>query len=164
MGGMDFSEAKPDKKGHGLRRPKRRIGIRIDMTPMVDIAFLLLIFFMVTTVFRKPQAMEVNLPPAGAVVEVPESNVMTLYVRANESMYYRKADGPLTSTAMKDLRRLFLDEHQINPELIILVKVNRTARYEAMVDVMDELELAEMTRFSLIPMAEEDITEVEALP
>ena len=164
MGGMDFSDAKPDKKGSGLRRPKRRVGIRIDMTPMVDIAFLLLIFFMVTTVFRKPQAMEVNLPPADAVVEVPESNVMTLYVRANESIYYRKATGPLVSTSMKDVRRVLLDEHEINPELIVLVKVNRTARYEAMVDMMDELELAEMTRFSLIPMGEEDVKEVEALP
>lgn len=47
----------------GLRRPKRRISIRIDMTPMVDIAFLLLIFYMVSTVFSMPQAMEINLPP-----------------------------------------------------------------------------------------------------
>ena len=47
----------------GLRRPKRRVAIRIDMTPMVDIAFLLLIFYMVTTVFAMPQAMEINLPP-----------------------------------------------------------------------------------------------------
>jgi biopolymer transport protein ExbD len=49
-------------KGHkkGLRRPKRRISVRIDMTPMVDIAFLLLIFYMVTTVFAMPQAMEIN--------------------------------------------------------------------------------------------------------
>ena len=42
---------------------KRRVGIRIDMTPLVDVAFLLLIFFMVTTVFRTPQALEINLPP-----------------------------------------------------------------------------------------------------
>ena len=44
-------------------KKKRRVAIRIDMTPMVDIAFLLLIFYMVTTVFSMPQAMEINLPP-----------------------------------------------------------------------------------------------------
>lgn len=164
MGGMDFAEAKPQKKGHGLRKPKRRIAIRIDMTPMVDIAFLLLIFFMVTTVFRKPQAMEVNLPPAGAKVQVAESNVMTLFVRADEKIYYRKATGPLESTSMKDLEELFREEERLNPDLIILVKVNRTARYETMVDIMDELELAEMTRFSLVPMLEEETKEVEGLP
>ena len=46
-----------------MLKKKRRIGISIDMTPMVDVAFLLLIFFMCTTVFRKPQALEINLPP-----------------------------------------------------------------------------------------------------
>ena len=52
------------------RAKKKRVGIRIDMTPMVDVAFLLLIFFMVTTVFRRPLAMEVNMPEPDAKVEV----------------------------------------------------------------------------------------------
>jgi biopolymer transport protein ExbD len=164
MAGVDAAEPKAGKKGSGLRRPKRRVSVRIDMTPMVDIAFLLLIFFMVTTVFRKPQAMEVNLPPANAKVQVPESNVMTLYVRADERMYFKKATGPMESTAMKDLVGLFTNEHSLNPELIILVKVHRDARYETMVDVMDELELADMTRFSLVPMQPDEVKEVEALP
>ena len=55
-------QASPKKADRRSRKPKRRAGIRIDMTPMVDVAFLLLIFFMVTTVFRRPLAMEVNLP------------------------------------------------------------------------------------------------------
>ena len=52
--------------GPGLlgRAKKKRVGVRIDMTPMVDVAFLLLIFFMVTTVFRRPLAMEAaQYPP-----------------------------------------------------------------------------------------------------
>ena len=61
MAGAVVERSKPTKGG-GLRRPRRRIAIRIDMTPMVDIAFLLLIFYMVTTVFSMPQAMEINLP------------------------------------------------------------------------------------------------------
>src|SRR4029078_1801636 len=61
----------------------KRIGVKIDMTPMVDVAFLLLIFFMCTTVFRKPQALEINLPPdPNAKVEIAESNVLTLRVIA----------------------------------------------------------------------------------
>ena len=60
---------------------KRRVGIRIDMTPMVDVAFLLLIFFMVTTVFRTPQALEINLPPDEKTqVQVAESKVVTVRV------------------------------------------------------------------------------------
>ena len=55
----------------GVIRKKSRVGIHMDMTPMVDIAFLLLIFFMVTTVFRPPLAMEINLPESDATVQVP---------------------------------------------------------------------------------------------
>ena len=62
MGAVDAPQPRSGKKKGG-KRAKRRVGIRIDMTPMVDVAFLLLIFFMVTTVFRKPQALEINLPP-----------------------------------------------------------------------------------------------------
>jgi biopolymer transport protein ExbD len=161
MGGMDVGTDKAQKKGVGLRRPAKRVRIRIDMTPMVDIAFLLLIFFMVTTVFRAPQAMEVNLPPTDARVEVPESNVLTLYIDQDENFSYRMATGDLTSTSMKDLEELFLSESKLNPELIILVKLHRNARYEIMVDVMDELELAGMSRFSLVPMTDEDIELLE---
>ena len=57
----EVAERAPKGAKKGLRRPKRRIAIRIDMTPMVDIAFLLLIFYMVTTVFSMPQAMEIKI-------------------------------------------------------------------------------------------------------
>jgi biopolymer transport protein ExbD len=163
MGGMDFAEKTP-KKGAGLHRPKRRVSIRLDMTPMVDIAFLLLIFFMVTTVFRAPQAMEVNLPPQGAKVEVPESNVMTMFINPDGRFLYRMAQGPLISTSMKDLGQLFTENAKLNPELIILVKVHRSAKYETMVDVMDELEIANMSRFSLVAMTDQEVKEVEATP
>ena len=77
MAGVEAAGA-PSKPGVEGRRRRPRVGVRIDMTPMVDIAFLLLIFFMVTTVFRRPLAMEVNMPDPGAKVEVPESNVLTI--------------------------------------------------------------------------------------
>ena len=83
------------KKGVGFHRPKRRIGIRIDMTPMVDIAFLLLIFFMVTTVFRTPQALEINLPPDENVkIEVAQSKVLTLRVLEADRIYWRRGEDP----------------------------------------------------------------------
>jgi biopolymer transport protein ExbD len=164
MGALDSGGEVKQKKGKGLRRPARRAGIRMDMTPMVDIAFLLLIFFMVTTVFRAPQAMEMNLPPSDAKVEVPESNVMTIFVRADERVYYRVAKDPLAPIPQKDLRQLFKDQSRLNPELIIIVKLHPKARYELMVALFDELELADMSRFSLIEMPEAEIEEVEALP
>jgi hypothetical protein len=65
------------KEEAGVRHPKRA-GVNMDMTAMVDMAFLLLIFFMVTTVFRRPLAMEINMPEPGAKVQVAESTVLTV--------------------------------------------------------------------------------------
>src|SRR5262249_4013549 len=93
MGAVDTPERKSGKKKAGLsgRRPKRRVGIRIDMTPMVDVAFLLLIFFMVTTVFRTPKALEINLPPKdNKNVEVPESKTMTIRILADGRLYWKR--------------------------------------------------------------------------
>ena len=163
MGGLDSAPVKPQGKGGpGLRRPGKRVGIKLDMTPFVDIAFLLLIFFMVTTVFRAPQAMEVNLPPSEAKVEVPESNVLTLFVNEGPEFFYRVGTGDLVLTSMKGLEALFKENEKLNPELIILVKMHRNAKYVIMVDVLDELEIAGMTRFSLVPMTEEDLEMLEA--
>lgn len=162
MGAVDTPERAGKSKG-GLHRPKRRVRVRIDMTPMVDVAFLLLIFFMVTTVFRKPQAMEVNLPPEGAKVQVPESNVMTLYVRADKKFYYAMGGGGIAEAGKKDLIGLFKEYERRNPEVIILAKVDRGASYATMVDVMDALALAEMKRFSLVPLSADDARLVEGL-
>lgn len=163
MAGMDAAEApQPKKKGEfGLRRAKRRVGIRIDMTPMVDVAFLLLIFFMVTTVFRRPLAMEVNMPEPDAKVEVPESNVLTLFVSKDNSMAYKIGKNPLAPIEWASLLPTFKEGVQVNPDLIILVKVHREAKYEIMVDMMDLLEDAKMERFSVIPMKEDDLKLLE---
>ena len=152
------------RAGSGLvRRPKRRVGIRIDMTPMVDVAFLLLIFFMVTTVFRRPLAMEVNMPEPGARVEVPESNVMTVFVDQDETLFWRVARQDFEPVAWEQLPSLFEESQQSNSDVIILVKIHREARYDSMVHMMDVLDEAQMQRFSLVAMNEADQTAVEAL-
>jgi biopolymer transport protein ExbD len=151
------SKGKQKKSALGLRK-KKRVGIRIDMTPMVDVAFLLLIFFMVTTVFRRPLAMEVNVPEPGAKVEVPASNVMTVFVLPDESIIYDVGQRGLTSATWDELRDILVLELDYNPELIVLVKVDRNARYEKMVDVLDALDEARVQRFSVIPMTEADKT------
>lgn len=144
------------------RVKKKRVGVRVDMTPMVDIAFLLLIFFMVTTVFRRPLAMEVNMPEPDARVEVPESNVLTIYVDKDETLFARTGHEPLQKLAWADLRPTFEADSAANPDLIILVKIHREARYEPMVDMMDTLEDAKMQRFSLVEMKDADVAAVEA--
>ncbi|TPW03307.1 MAG: biopolymer transport protein ExbD/TolR [bacterium] len=139
-----------------IRRPKKQGGVRIDMTPMVDVAFLLLIFFMVTTVFRQPLAMEINMPEPDAQVKVPEQNVLTLFVDRADKLSYRLGTSPVAPLSWTDLMRVFEEETRRNPELIILVKIHRLARYDSMVEMMDTLEDARMQRFSVVPLPDED--------
>ena len=80
MAGAEVAESKSHAKGK--KKKKKRAGVHIDMTPMVDVAMLLLTFFMLTTVFNKPQTMELNLPPDDNVkVEVPASALLTVRSR-----------------------------------------------------------------------------------
>ena len=150
------------KTALGLRK-RKRVGVGIDMTPMVDVAFLLLIFFMVTTVFRRPLAMEVNMPEKDAKVEVKESNVMTLYVNEDGSMQYDVGRQGLNPVSWDELREVLVLEADYNPELIVLAKVDRKARYEYMVDLLDTFDDAQMERFSVIPMTEEDKALMEGM-
>ncbi len=146
--------------GHGKKKgkkKKRRLGIRIDNTPMVDIAFLLLTFFMLTTTMNKPQTMEINLPPSNDVtVEVAMSNLMTLLVKEDGSIYWNIGVDPPEKVAFKGLRGLMNERNQANPKLITLIKIDRKGKYQMMVDIMDELNLANVTRFSLAPMGDND--------
>ncbi|HOX24532.1 MAG TPA: biopolymer transporter ExbD [Candidatus Krumholzibacteria bacterium] len=159
------SGAKPARATGILgRAQKKRPGIRIDMTPMVDVAFLLLIFFMVTTVFRRPLAMEVNLPEPDAKVEVPESNVVTVFVDREEDLFVKVGKGGIEPITWADLTPTLQANAAANPNLIVLVKIHREARYEPMVDLMDTLEDAKMERFSLIAMNERDQEALEAAP
>jgi len=131
------------------------------MTPMVDVAFLLLIFFMVTTVFRRPLAMEMNLPEKDAVVKIKESNVMTVYIQQDGSMVYDVGKRGLQPLTWDELRESLVLENDYNPELVILVKVDRKAKYNYMVNMLDTLDEARLGRFSIIPMTDLDKATLE---
>jgi len=157
MAGMDGGAA---PRGHDKKKKKhkkqRRLGVRIDMTPMVDVAFLLLTFFMLTTSMNRPQTMEINLPPDKMHVDVAESNVLTLRVKEDGSIYWNIANENPQKVDPKNFRALMAEKNQQNPKLITLIKVDRKGKYHYMVDIMDELNLANITRFSLAPMLDAD--------
>jgi biopolymer transport protein ExbD len=160
----DVAERAPKGAKKGLRRPKRRISIRIDMTPMVDIAFLLLIFYMVTTVFSMPQAMEINLPPIEEKdpVEVKESNLLTVRVDGEGRYWWNlrtpspdnlplllpsgppAADDTIAYRLDSDtLRNLLITQNRANPKLNTLILIHRDASYADMVNILDEIDFLE---------------------
>lgn len=165
MGAVDTPERSSKKKKGKFGRPKRRVGIRIDMTPMVDVAFLLLIFFMVTTVFRTPQALEINLPPdREAVVDVAMSKVLQIRILGDDRAYWKDgaSAAPWARTDVPALATVFKG-YTGNKEKIVIVKIDREAKFNNMVKVIDDLDIAQLTRFSLGTLTPEEKKEVELL-
>lgn len=143
-------------KSKHSKKKKRRLGIRIDMTPMVDIAFLLLTFFMLTTTMSKPQTMEINLPPGESQVEVAASNLITLRISEEFNIYWNIGSEKPEKAKFTELAKILSEKSRANPRLITLIKVDRKAKYVNMVDIIDELNINNITRFSLAPMTDED--------
>ncbi len=149
----------PQPRSHGKKKHKKgkRLGIRIDMTPLVDVAFLLLTFFMLTTSMSRPQTMEINLPPdETAKVEIAESNLMTLRINEKGDVYWNIGmDAPVKIEWTK--LRGFIREHSVaNTKLVTLIKIDPKAKYEIMVNIMDELNQADMQRFSIARLNDQD--------
>jgi len=158
MGAVDTPQREHKQKkgasGGKLKRRKHRIGVRVDMTPMVDIAFLLLIFYMVTTVFSMPQSMELNLPPKAKEGEEPplpiaKSKLMEIMVDASGNIFWLhsakgEADMELPEyVKIKDLQPLMIRKYQEEPKLVVVLRIDPECRYDMMVNIIDELQYIE---------------------
>jgi biopolymer transport protein ExbD len=171
MGMVDTPNARKGRKG---RRTRKRIGFHLDMTPMVDVAFLLLTFFMLTTTFAKSNTMEINIPPETGEVSVAERNVMTLRIPGDGYAYWSMAEEaprrtPLYTTTgdggqsslSPELRQVLLQQFSANKRLVILVKISEKAKYKSLVDIIDELNLLKIDRFSLDDFTPQDESEIQ---
>jgi len=166
MGAVDIGAGKDRPQKGKKRHRKKRLGVRIDMTPMVDVAFLLLIFFMVTTVFRTPQALEINLPPKDIQIPIAETHILTIRVLPDNKMFWSMGGNKDIKPELVTLAALppvIKTHHAADAKLVVLIKIDKEAKFHNMVDIIDELDLAKMTRFSMAPLTDEDKKEVETL-
>ena len=134
------------------------------MTPVVDIAFLLLTFFMLTTTMSKPQTMEINLPPDPEVkVDIAESNLLTLRMNKKGEIFYNFGIESPKRLERSRVRAFLRERAQSNPKLVTLLKIDREGKFEMMVDLIDEFNLADVKRFSLGPLLESDKRLIEKI-
>jgi biopolymer transport protein ExbD len=152
MGAVDFGTSKSSGAAQQPAKPSRLL-VRIDMTPMVDIAFLLLIFFMVTTVFRTPTAMELILPEEKQAVDttlVDESSLLTFMVLGSNELALRIGAGPVRPLAWQSVKSLLAAKRdEFGDKVNIVLRLHPDAEYESMVTLIDQFNLARTTRFSL---------------
>lgn len=152
------------KNGGGRPRQKKK-STRVDMTAMVDVAFLLLTFFILTTTMGQPYVMEVNKPPLSDGAPVVEGKVMTLVLGADDQVHYWVGtDGESVQTVGFDgdgIRKVIVGH--LNKEgnrcrgkevhgcwdPMFVIKPYKSSRYKNLVDILDEMAINGVSKYAL---------------
>lgn len=169
MAELDTSQS-GGKKKHGKKRTKKA-STRVDLTPMVDLGFLLVTFFMLTTTFSKPQTMEINMPvkPKDAkevednANQVKATNAMTVIVADSNKVYYYfglpspEAELLKTDFSKDGIRRALLVRNLQVKALTVMIKATPEANYKNMVDILDEMNISNIKRYALVDLSDVDL-------
>jgi biopolymer transport protein ExbD len=133
-------------------RKQSKVEDRIPTSSMADIAFLLLVFFLVTTVFDEEIGLQVVLPERGpeAETEVNPKNLLFFLIQPDGSVIVRRGESPAEQRiTTRQVEGLMRQELAGNANIIGVVQTSPQARYESMVQVLDGIQSAGATRFSL---------------
>ncbi len=133
-----------------LNKKKKKVSDEIPTSSLADIAFLLLIFFLVTTTFPKDKGLAIVLPEPGAEAQVSQRNILHLIVQPTGIVEVRRGESQqVQQMRPNEIEGLWRQEVAQNPNLIAAVKTHPDARYDYMVDVLDALHAANAERISL---------------
>lgn len=157
-----MAEISQPSQSSGKVRVRKR-STRIDMTPMVDLAFLLLTFFILTTTFNKTKVMELTMPdkpdPVSEPPEVSAKNALSIAIGEENKLYWWIGDDPIatpTTYSPKGIRQILLDHSTQNSSLVVLIKPHDKAKYENVVDILDEMSIVDVDRYAIVAFTEED--------
>src|SRR5579871_614364 len=169
MAEMDTSSGGGHKKGPGVKKGKK-LSTRVDLTPMVDLGFLLITFFIFTTTVSQPTARKLFLPKD---VDKPEeqnkvkaSAVLTIMPSKNDQIYYYEGDDPtkLQSSNFKAIRDVILDKkRRTDPkDFVVVLKPTQDATYKNAVNILDEMTIDEIHRFALVDISPDEYKLIQA--
>ncbi len=178
------------KGGHGKggRKGPKKQSTRIDLTPMVDLAFLQVTFFMLTTTFSKPQVMDIVMPVKDKEqqeqqqihqTELRQSEAMTVIIGGGDTLiYYFGLDTnklvsipefkPANKGAYEKIRKAITDkqnelENDDDPKtkkvnLFVVIKPMDKSSYQNLVDVLDMMNYTEVKKYAIVDVAESDLS------
>jgi biopolymer transport protein ExbD len=136
------------------------------MTPMVDIGFLLLTFFMLTTQFKPEDAVEIALPESHSVIKLPDADVITISIGKDGSTFVgfdsqilraklfgeqnKLKAGMQIQPDADHLGQMLIQARSSNPKLRTVIKADKDTDYEVVERVMNLLQKVNITRFNLV--------------
>jgi biopolymer transport protein ExbD len=164
MAEMDTSGGGGHKKGPGVKKGKK-LSTRVDLTPMVDLGFLLITFFIFTTTMSQPTAMRLILPKDADKPEdqnkAKESGVITLLLGNDNNVFYYEgqlaSDGSnFKSSNFKEIRTVLIDKKRNTPEkdLVVIIKPSAECTYKNVVDILDEMAINILKKYALVDISE----------
>jgi biopolymer transport protein ExbD len=166
MAEMQTRESGHKKRG-GLR--SKKLSTRVDLTPMVDLGFLLITFFIFTTTLNEPKAMKMFLPMDGdGGITVSEEKVITLIPSADNKVFYYFGKQPetmlVTNFSAEGLRKIIISKKKQvatqfgdGEQTMVLIKPTDESSYQNLIDVLDEMLINKITRYMLLdPSMEEN--------
>jgi biopolymer transport protein ExbD len=157
------------KKGPGVKKAKK-LSTRVDMTPMVDLGFLLITFFIFTATMSSPAAMQLFMPKDTDKKEelnkAKESGALTIMLGKGNQVYYYEGqlapDGSNFKTSSFDpetgIRSVIMKKKRTTPveDLVVVIKPNEEATYKNTVDILDEMTINEVKRFALVDITPQE--------
>jgi biopolymer transport protein ExbD len=183
MAEMDTSSSGGHKKGPGVKKGKK-LSTRIDLTPMVDLGFLLITFFMYTTTLAKPKTMEINMPYKDPNMKVEDQNkiknsvALTILLSKNHRIYYYEGIGDDPNkppdvkityfTPQKGIRDEIIAKKRavdsmkhigvltVKDETTILIKPDTTSTYSDVVNMLDEMNINDIKVYAIIDISDVD--------
>lgn len=129
--------------------------LKIDMTPMVDLGFLLITFFIFTSTLNQPNAMKLVMPKDGGDdTPVKETGALTILANDNTGVYYYEGfydRESVRSCSLKELRDVIVRRKRVTPEkdFFVVIKPSIKANYGHVIDILDEMTICDVKRYSL---------------
>jgi biopolymer transport protein ExbD len=166
------------KKGSGKVRSKKS-NSKVDLTAMVDLAFLLITFFMLTTSLSKPQSMPLGMPDKKSKVppqDIADNRTMTILLGENNKVkwymgqFTAPLEGPEDATFGKaGIRQVILSKVKSVPEatgdekkgLIVVIKATKKVKYRNLVDILDEMAITKVPTYAINNISDPEITLIE---
>jgi len=149
------------KNGPGVKKGKK-LSTRVDLTPMVDLGFLLITFFIFTTTMSQPTAMKLRLPKDADLPDlqpVKVSAVLTILLGKNEVYYYEKEDaGKMQAVGFNKIREVIIDKKRRTDPVYfnIILKPSPDATYKNTVDILDEMTIDAIRHYALVDISPEE--------
>jgi biopolymer transport protein ExbD len=159
----DISQKHESRNAPGKVRSKK-VSTRIDMTPMVDLAFLLLTFFILTSTFNQSKMLKLEMPErAGDPPPMNDENILNVVLAENDTIYWWHGLEPVamvTNYSKSGIRKIVLERRRTNPELMVLIKAQDNSRYQNMVDILDEMKITGTSRYAIVDLSEDDMLRI----